>query len=87
MVEPELVSVFVAAVVFRVLLDCIVGEMDVEVCVEFVLIGGGSHVALLEEMDFELVGEEDPHSDIELSSHEEERALEVFLDDKSTGAD
>jgi hypothetical protein len=42
---------------------------------------------LLEEMDLELMREEDPHSDIELSSHEEERALEVLLDDEGAGAD
>lgn len=33
------------------------------------------------------MGEENPHSDIEFPSHEEERALKVFLDNESTGAD
>lgn len=50
-------------------------------------VGGGPEVALPEEEDLELVGEQDPHSDIEFPAREEQWLLHVFLDDEGTGPD
>ena len=82
----QLVSVFVLPVPGHLLLDCVVGQVDfgaVGVGGVHVELGrGGAQVALFEEVAFSGGTDEHPHSDVEFASVDQERSLDVFLDDE-----
>lgn len=60
-----------------------VGVADI-VSAEIELIGRSPKVALFEDVDFQLLGEEHPHSDVELSAGKKQRLLHVLLDHEGT---
>lgn len=88
MVEGKLIAQFISAIVLIVLLDGVVGEVDVEVGdtlpSEGELVGGSAQVPLSKQEHLQLVGHENPHSDVELPSPEKQRALHILLDHKGT---
>ena len=63
------VAVLELTVVLAVLLDCVVGEMDVVVAdvAQGEGLAGSADVALLEEVKLEGVGQERPDADVELA--------------------
>lgn len=73
------------------LLDGVVGEMDEGVVdVGFgggELLGGEAGVAFFEEVDVVVVVDEGPVADVELAFVDEQRALDVLLDDEGLGFD
>ena len=89
--EGQLVAELIPPVILVVLLDCVVGEVDVGVAdvvvAEVELIRRGAQVALLEDEHLQLLGEEHPHSDIELATSKQQRPLHVFLHHEGTGPD
>ena len=86
-----MVAELIPPVILVVLLDCVVGEVDVGVTdvviAEVELIRRGAQVALLEDEHLQLLGEEHPHSDIELATSKQQRPLHVFLHHEGTGPD
>lgn len=88
--EGELVAVGHGSVAFGELLDCVVGEVHEGVVGGVgagVLEGAEPHVALLEDVALEVVGDEHPDADVELAVHDEHGTLEVLLDQKAVGLD
>lgn len=74
------------AIILIMFLNCVVGEMNTEIWDFFFACGvgerGGSNVALSKEIDFELVGKEDPYSDVKFTTIKKKRILHVFLYDE-----
>lgn len=60
-----------------------VGVADI-VSAEIELIGRSPQVTLFEDVYFQLLGEEHPHSDIELAAGKKQRPLHVLLDHEGT---
>ena len=84
--KTQLVSILVLPIVWTVLLDGIVCEMD-EVIVESGSISVVGHrrcakVAFSEEEDIHVLVEEHPHSDVKLALVDETWSLDVLLDDE-----
>jgi len=86
MLEGELVACLVLAVGLVVLLNGIVGEVDVEVVQRLlssgVRFGGGAQVAFFEEVHPSVLINEHPYSDVELPAVNEHWPLEVLLHDE-----
>ena len=89
--EGKHVAIFMVAVVRTVLLDCIIGQVDVVVvevlCIHVVRCGACAQIALLEEVDIHFVSEADPHPNIKLSLIHEQRPLYILLNDKGLRTD
>lgn len=68
--KTQLISIFKISIVWRVLLDCVVGEVDPVVCqgsrISCILAGARPDVALPEEEAIEVMCDEDPHPNVKL---------------------
>ena len=88
LLETELISVFELGVIWRVFLDCVIGQVDKFVIdvglARRVLRAAGADVALLEEKTIERGSHQDPYADVKLPAFDQQRVLEVLLDDKLT---
>ena len=80
-----MVSIFELSVVLGVFLDSIVGQVNsvVLAVVEYVLKGCSSEVAFFAEKDFHVLIDQNPHSDVKLSTVDQIRPLNVFLNDET----
>ena len=68
------------AILISMLLETIVGQVDIVVPVwELIGIGGSPQIALIVHVDLLLLVYYDPDSDVKLSSLEEERPLDILL--------
>ena len=89
MAEGEDVSFFVLAIVDPVLLDRIIGQMHEQVVdlVEVVLLPRHANVSLFEEVATVLRCDHDPEPDVEFSLIDQQRPLDVLLQDKHVRLD
>lgn len=55
------------------------------VSAEIKLVGRSPKIALFEDVYFQLLGEQHPHSDVELAAGKKQRLLHVLLDHEGTG--
>jgi hypothetical protein len=70
-------------------LNGVVGEVD-EVVVDILGrkgLGRGADVCLFEKVNGEVIGQQDPRSDVELAVVDQERSFDVFLDHKGAGVE
>ena len=84
---PHLVAFFKLTVVFSLLLNSIVGQVDELVIrierVDVVRLAGGAEVALFEKVDPAVVVPQHPAPDVELPpTVDQQRFLDVFLENK-----
>jgi len=89
LLEPlvaELVAILEGAIVLGVLLNGIISQVNVLIVdvlqVHLELRGRRSQVALFEDVELMVLVDEDPHADVKLTIVQQERPLNVFLDDK-----
>ena len=86
LVETHDVGLLFFAEVLGKLLHSMVGQVHEAVVrvvrVQHKLVGAQPQVALLAEVDVTLVVEEDPDADVELALAEQQRPLDVLLDDE-----
>ena len=85
-IKTKLIAVLKVTVVGRVLLNGVVGQVHPIVCqggcIGSVLCRAGSDVALAEEVAVHIMRNQDPDTNIELSSMDQERVLNILLDYK-----
>ena len=86
--ERELVPELVLLVLVAVLLNSVVGEVDVHVLEipQCVLLTRSSDVSLLEKVKLEVVGHKRPNSNVKLSAFDQQRSFYVLLDNEGRGS-
>lgn len=78
--ETNSVAFFVHSIVGPMLLQAVVGEMNIVVAIwKTVVIWRGPQVTLLVEEDLVLAGHQSPHTDVKLPLLEQHGALDVLL--------
>ena len=84
LVEVKLVAVLVLAVAARIPLDGVVGQMHewIVAVVKFVFTARRAQVSFLKEEHFHVLVDEDPDADVELAFANQQRLLNVLLDDE-----
>lgn len=85
--KGELIAILERAIANGVLLDCVVGQMDIGVITVIHIILGtrSAKIAFFEKEALHFLGDEDPDTDVELPVIDQERPLYVFLDHKVEG--
>lgn len=73
------------AILISMLLETVVCQMNIIIAIwELVTVWGGSNVAILVHIDFLFLVDQDPNSNIKLSSFKQKRSFYVFLHDPTS---
>ena len=86
LIQRHDIAILKLTVVFLVLLDCIIGQVDVDVCdllrVQRIGLGRGPHISLLEHVDLALLVHKHPLPNVELPALDQLGLFKILLDHK-----